>query len=73
MDLFNEIKGITESHNKMLFTGMKQGEQAGLGKVVDECNRLLDLHGLSGEWNEGFRAALLAVRGYLLAELRSKS
>ncbi len=71
MDLFKEIVSITESHNKMLFTGMKQGEQIGFGRVVDEINRLLDLKGLSGDWHSGYRQALMDVRAFLLAELKS--
>ncbi len=71
MDLQDEILGIITRNTELVRVGLKHGEQAGLGKVVDECNRLLDLHGLSGEWNEGFRAALLAVRSYILAELKA--
>ncbi len=73
MDLFKEIVGITQAHNTMLRTGVKQGEQIGFGRVVDEINRVLDASGVSGDYNKGLRDGLLMLRAYILAELRSKS
>ena len=74
MDLFDEIKGVVESHNKTLLAGLKSGEDIGssraLGKVVDQINRMLDATGHSGLENIGFRKALVCVRAYIHAELR---
>ncbi len=72
-DFMQAILGITRDHNTMLHTGLKHGEQAGLGKCVDEINRVLDASGVSGDYNKGLRDGLLMLRAYILAELRSKS
>jgi hypothetical protein len=47
-------------------------EAVTLGKVVDECHRLIALKGLSGDFNDGYRHALRDVTAYILAELKDK-
>jgi hypothetical protein len=70
MDLFNTIKDITEAHNATLRTGLKHGEQLGFGKLVDRINQMADATGVATEYNRGFRAALFAMRAYILAEMK---
>ncbi len=73
MDLQDEILGIVTRNTELVRVGLKQGEQAGLGKCVDEINRVLDASGVSGDYNKGLRDGLLMLRAYILAELRAKS
>jgi hypothetical protein len=52
--------------------GKSHGKSLTLGRVMDECHRLLDLKGLSGDFNDGYRHALRDVTAYILAELKDK-
>ena len=71
-DVQDDILNVITLHNNTMRTGLKHGEQSGLGKVATECNRMMDACGLTGSWNQGYRKALCDVRAYILAELRSK-
>ncbi len=59
-----------KSHRETQAMATKHAEALTLGKVVDECHRLLDLKGLSGDFNDGYRHALRDVTAYILASLR---
>ncbi len=73
MDLQDEILGIVTRNTELVRVGLKHGEQTGLGKCVDEINRVLDASGVSGDYNKGLRDGLLMLRAYILAELRSRT
>ncbi len=61
-----------KSHKETREMATRHAEALTLGKVVDECHRLLDLKGLSGDFNDGYRHALRDVTAYILASLREQ-
>lgn len=60
-----DIESIIKTYDDVMKTGIGHGEVFGTGKVVSECNRLLDLKGLTGDFNRGYRHALMDVIAYI--------
>ncbi len=48
----------------------KSVEASTLGKVVDECSRLADMKGLTGDYTAGYRKACADVTAFILASLK---
>jgi hypothetical protein len=67
-----DLESIMKSHAEIMRTGLKHGEQIGWGKLCTEIDRLMDATGYSGLENQGFRKALMLVRGWVLSEMKDK-
>jgi hypothetical protein len=65
-----DLESIMKGHAEIMRTGLKHGEQMGFGKLVDKINQMADATGVATEYNRGFRAALFAMRAYILAEMK---
>lgn len=67
-----DLESIMRGHAEIMKTGLRHGEEIALSKLTTRINQILDAQGLTGEYNQGFRAALVMVRGYVLAEMKGK-